>query len=205
MSAIWSQSLYGRAIDLVEPTPDQIDFKEIAFTLANINRYAGAAEGNVSVAKHSLIVCDCVDDVYKPYALLHDAHEAYIGDITTPATRAIAAMAERVAGLNAGGIVLSALKHLKERHDDAIWIAAGLPAPSSKVLNHIKAADIIALQTERRDFLAKSPKPWAAEIETAKPLSKVYRHNTFGKCPFDVGQTLFERFQTYLPALRRAA
>jgi len=83
---------HDRHLDAGPPGPtdrfDQPGFRRGRFprdrdTLADINRYNGAALKQISVAAHTLIVCDAAPDAVKPWALLHDAHEARIGDITT--------------------------------------------------------------------------------------------------------------------------
>lgn len=57
--------------------------KIIAFALSNINRYTGHV-GQYSVAEHSVLVAEQLPDHLKLSGLLHDAPEAYIGDISSP-------------------------------------------------------------------------------------------------------------------------
>lgn len=61
-----------------------INIKDIACSLSKICRYNGQIPYFFSVAQHSLDVCNLVDDEYKLEALLHDASEAYLGDMITP-------------------------------------------------------------------------------------------------------------------------
>jgi len=200
MIDIWMQGRQGRPIDLINPASAEVDFREIADTLADINRYNGAALKQISVAAHTLIVCDAAPDAVKPWALLHDAHEARIGDITTPVQMALGEIA-RAHHPEGCRIFHDALRDFKTRHDAAIYAAAGLSLPSIEQQAAIKRADLIALVTERRDFLHPSARRWAVDIEGLTPLRKVYRL----RAAPDVADELFARFQTYLPALARRA
>jgi hypothetical protein len=83
----WVQTKGGRAVELLAPTPESIDLEDIAFALSHQNRFNGAA-GRYSVAMHSVIV-----EAFMPpgtplelrqWALLHDAAEAYTGDVVSP-------------------------------------------------------------------------------------------------------------------------
>ena len=67
-----------------DPRPEDINIEDIACSLAQTNRFNGHANFPVSVAQHSLLVCSLVPHSLKLRALLHDAAEAYIGDIVTP-------------------------------------------------------------------------------------------------------------------------
>ena len=83
------------ANDLVNFTVDDVDINYIAHCLSQICRFAGGTPRHYSVAEHSVIVSQIalndnelilhgVNVVYALRGLLHDAHEAYVGDIITP-------------------------------------------------------------------------------------------------------------------------
>lgn len=80
----------GAEFDPYEPTADVIDIRDIAAALSNINRFIGHTEYPYSVAQHSVLVARMVPaPVLTPptltlAALLHDAHEAYLGDMSAP-------------------------------------------------------------------------------------------------------------------------
>lgn len=194
---IWCQTLNGRAFDLLDPRADAVDLREVAFHLSTINRYAGAAESVVSVAMHTLIAAAEAPPSLRPWVLVHDAHEAYIGDWPTPAKQALIAAAEAH-----GPSVRNAMDRLTARLNRAIWEAAGLCAPTPEQRRMIKFYDVRALMTERRDFLAPAPRPWDATLEAVGPAKRVYRAQHFGRTPFDVGALLWNEFQTWLPAFR---
>ncbi|TCP06590.1 hypothetical protein ONS87_06965 [Caldimonas thermodepolymerans] len=86
----------GKVLDLLQPSAQQIDIRDIAWHLAHICRFNGAASRHYSVAEHSLHVSLHVELQGLPpaaqlAALLHDAHEAYCGDVTTPVKEALGA------------------------------------------------------------------------------------------------------------------
>lgn len=77
----------GTPVSLSHPQADQIDPVDIAHHLSCINRFNGATIYPYSVAEHSLHVAMFVPPQFRLQALLHDAHEAYVGDITKPVKR----------------------------------------------------------------------------------------------------------------------
>lgn len=83
----------GRLIDLSRPDPADVCIEDIAWHLSRIPRFGGATnkENVYTVAQHSVLVLNRVkqtsagaDNALLLTALLHDAHEAYIGDIIAP-------------------------------------------------------------------------------------------------------------------------
>lgn len=77
-------TITGKFIDLDCMVMDDIEIVDIAHSLSRINRYNGHTIKPYSVAEHSCIMFDHMDLTLKKAALLHDAHEAYIGDIVKP-------------------------------------------------------------------------------------------------------------------------
>lgn len=132
-------------ISLGHPDPLRITPEAIAHGLARQNRWAGATALPVTTAQHSLLVHQCFLRIAPAcvgeaiHALLHDAHEYLIGDITTPTVRALEA---RLPG------TLATVAALKADIDAAIRRALGLPPPSPEALAAIDAADIAAAAIE---------------------------------------------------------
>ncbi len=85
------RTLSGKHFNLFEPTPEMIDIQDIASGLANKGHFSGLTPSFFSIAQHSVMVCDefafwdfSIDPRLKLLALLHDAAEAYIGDMIKP-------------------------------------------------------------------------------------------------------------------------
>lgn len=79
----------GRGLSLLEPNPDDVQITDIAHSLSQINRFNGNTAWGYSVATHSLQAQEAVASiggsaVEQLEALMHDAAEAYVGDISTP-------------------------------------------------------------------------------------------------------------------------
>lgn len=94
MSDIFMQTASGRRLDLLEPQADSIFFDDIAWALSNINRFTGHLDPPYSVAAHSYYAARTANAMHYPidtvrWALMHDAAEAYIGDISKPMKVAI--------------------------------------------------------------------------------------------------------------------
>lgn len=115
--------------------------------------------------------------------LLHDGHEAYIGDIATPVAQALA----RCSGQDH-------VRDLKMRADSAIMAKAGLtwpvPAPWSAA---IKAADLIMLATEKRDLMVDGPE-WSQPLPA--PASFAIRPEPEHRA----ADTFLQRLTAYLGA-----
>lgn len=77
----------GKMVDLYQPDPDTIDFADIAMALGRLNRYNGHTTRPYTVAEHSIRMSYLVPEEDAVWALVHDAAEAYIGDIISPVKR----------------------------------------------------------------------------------------------------------------------
>src|SRR5438128_8875636 len=89
----WQRMLSGRRLDLLDPSPLDIEIEDIAHGLARVARWNGQTKGPhaFSVAQHSLLVENltamlepAVDRDARLAALLHDAPEYVIGDMISP-------------------------------------------------------------------------------------------------------------------------
>jgi len=93
----WQRMLSGRRLDLLDPTPMDIEIEDIAHGLAFVARWNGQTRGDwpYSVAEHSLLVEEIFARVavqpvkWRLAALLHDAPEYVIGDMISPVKSAI--------------------------------------------------------------------------------------------------------------------
>lgn len=78
------QTHSGTMVDLVNPDPDTINIYDIAHALSYICRFTGHLNEFYSVAQHSVMVADLLPENLKLTGLLHDAAEAYTGDMSSP-------------------------------------------------------------------------------------------------------------------------
>lgn len=135
-------------IDLADLKPSDLDAFTIADTLAKVNRFGGRTPEPWSVAAHSVLVERLCPAELGPWALLHDAHEAIIGDLTPPAVEVLCRAGTRPA-------VEHAIRNAKGQIDRMIGVAWQTPVRS---LNQaIRMADHIALQAEALVLLGISP------------------------------------------------
>jgi 5'-deoxynucleotidase YfbR-like HD superfamily hydrolase len=95
----WQRMLSGRRLDLLDPSPLDIEIKDIAHGLARVARWNGQTEGEhaFSVAEHSLLVeaiagalNPSLERLFRLAALIHDAPEYVIGDLISPFKAALA-------------------------------------------------------------------------------------------------------------------
>lgn len=131
----WQRMLSGRRLDLLDPSPMDIEIEDIAHGLARVARWNGQTVGDhaFSVAQHSVVVEEIVAHIqpdieprWRLAALLHDAAEYVIGDMISPFKQAL--------GLD--------YKVFEERLETAIHVRFGLPAKSpAAVKTLIKRAD----------------------------------------------------------------
>lgn len=77
----------GLQVDPLNLKPSDIRLDDIAWALSNICRYGGHCHRHYSVAEHTLLVAAVLPPHKKLFGLLHDAAEAYLGDIPTPLKR----------------------------------------------------------------------------------------------------------------------
>ncbi|CAN5445403.1 HD family hydrolase [soil metagenome] len=139
---VWQRMLSGRRLDLLDPSPLDIEVEDIAHGLARVARWNGQTHGAhiFSVAQHTLLVeavlrqqTPRVDHRVRLAAMLHDAPEYVIGDMISPFKAVI------------GG----SYKIVEKRLLSAIHIRFGLPAIlPAEIEQQIKAADIGAAYLE---------------------------------------------------------
>lgn len=142
MTRAWQRMLSGRRLDLLDPTPMDIEIEDIAHGLAFVARWNGQTKGDYaySVAEHSLLVEELFSRIvpdapvkWRLAALLHDAPEYVIGDMISPVKAAV--------GPGYGA--------LDDRLAAAVHLRFGLPAATPiKVKRQIKKADKISAWLE---------------------------------------------------------
>lgn len=85
----WMQTYTGRAFYPMEPDPDMVDPTDIAHALGHLCRYNGHVSQFYSVAEHCVLMSYAVAPENALWALLHDATEAYVGDMVSPLKRSM--------------------------------------------------------------------------------------------------------------------
>jgi 5'-deoxynucleotidase YfbR-like HD superfamily hydrolase len=138
----WQRMLSGRRLDLLDPTPMDVEIEDIAHGLAFVARWNGQTIGDFaySVAEHSLLVEQIFTALnpkapvkWQLAALLHDAPEYVIGDMISPVKAAVGPGYET----------------LDDRLMAAIHIRFGLPAQVPAIIKkQIKKADKISAWLE---------------------------------------------------------
>ncbi len=131
----WQRMLSGRRLDLLDPSPFDIEIEDIAHGLARVARWNGQTIGEhaFSVAQHSCVVEEItayiqpdLDVKWRLAALLHDASEYVIGDMISPFKAAL--------GVN--------YKDFEARLEAAIHLRFGLPPKNPVAIKTlIKQAD----------------------------------------------------------------
>lgn len=136
----------GKRVDLLEPAATMIEPADIAHSLSMQCRFNGHTRAFYSVGQHCYLVADLVPQQYQLQALLHDATEAYVGDLVSP--------------------LKSALPEYRqiEHH---VWHAICARFDIEPVLPAcIHDADLTALATERRDLMPPHKDEWPCLVGT---------------------------------------
>lgn len=131
----WQRMLSGRRLDILDPSPLDVELSDIAHGLARVARWNGQTQGDFpfSVAQHSVLVLEIFQAICPGatprdglYALLHDAPEYVMGDIISPF--------KTVMGGN--------YKEVENRLLGAVHVRFSLPAvPSAALTRQIKRSD----------------------------------------------------------------
>lgn len=80
----WMETRGGRHFHFLTPSEDEIDINDISYALSNLCRYTGHSKAFYSVAEHSIYVASLLPSELQLAGLLHDAEEAFIGDVSSP-------------------------------------------------------------------------------------------------------------------------
>jgi len=152
----WMQTLQGNVFQAYNPQPDQIDLEDIAHALSMLCRFNGHVEKFYSVAQHSVLCSYIVPEGFELEALMHDATEAYIGDMPSPVKRG-----------------QKSFQDLEDRiYAAAIAHKFHLPQELSK---EVKLADLQMLVLEKQYLVRDYGYDWGDVIEKAEIPLRVSR------------------------------
>jgi len=197
----WQRMLSGRRLNLLDPSPLDVEISDIAHGLARVARWNGQTFGNhaFSVAEHSLVVEDLALRInpdlspdWRLAVLLHDAPEYVIGDMISPFK----------------AVIGEAYKGVEARLQAAIHLRFGLPAEIPQMVKKLtKRADIICAYFEAVELAGFDDKE-AAKI-FGRPRG--FRPNSEGKLrygleplPVAKAQELFLKRFREIESLREA-
>lgn len=122
----------GKIISIFDPQPEDIDLEDIAHALAHQCRFNGHVSRIYTIAEHSLLVANLCPRDQRREGLMHDASEAYVGDLITPLKRE-----------------LPGFQGIEDRFHALIAEKYNLEFPHSHA---VRLADLQALWLERRQL-----------------------------------------------------
>lgn len=132
----------GKHFDLLDPKPEQVDHRDIFAAISKLCRFTGHCIETYTVGQHSLLVMSLVPPEFRFEALMHDAAEAYTGDIGTPMKVALG----------------PAFREIEHRIETVVREKYGLPV---KLSPEVKHADLVALKLEKFIFMPVDHEPWS--------------------------------------------
>lgn len=136
----WIQTWGGRPFWPLDPRPEEVYLEDIAHALGMVCRYGGHCDRFYSVAEHSFWVSSHLPDELKLWGLMHDASEAYLGDMVRPLKRCMPEY--RTAELRVEQII-------------AERFGLSWPMPEE-----VKQVDTAMLLLERDQLMAPPPMAW---------------------------------------------
>lgn len=157
----WMTTYTGGMFWLLDPRPEEVFIEDIAHALSLICRYNGHIKGFYSVAQHSILVSQNCNRDYALHGLLHDAAEAYVGDLISPIKR-----------------LLPNYKVIEEKIITAIYKKYSIKI-TKKCQQEIKYWDNALLATEVRDLIPHKYLNWKFEAPPLEsPIKKLWGPKT---------------------------
>lgn len=192
------ETVTGRFVDLVDPDPKDICIEDIAWSLSRLARFNGHTINKLlySVAQHSLVVANeapriALEEIgydraltpsesgrWRLLGLLHDASEAYTGDISGPL--------KKIPELR------PIIKGIEHNIQVAIFKALGINPPNELEESVVKKGDVLAQRIEAYNFMVSRGNGWSDS-----PTVSIVRLQEFGMPmePIDVYEEFLEMFK----------
>jgi hypothetical protein len=156
----------GKAFDLLNPQPEMVCIEDIAHSLAYQCRYTGHTGQFYSVAQHCVLMAENPELPGDPMAkLLHDAGEAYIGDLAKPWKRLL-----RVQIGDGVGSRNISVGDFEDKIQKVIGLVLGVDLTHSA---EVKKSDIRMMATEIRDIMPEMPIGFVWGIEVSNPVEEI--------------------------------
>lgn len=152
----------GKHFDLLDPKPEQVDHYDIFAAISKLCRFTGHCSEIYTVGQHSLLVMSLVPDEFRFEALMHDAAEAYTGDVGTPMKVALG----------------DTFREIEHRIEATVREKYGLPV---KLSPEVKKADIVALGLEKRWAMPHDHEKWPVLEGVALPPDDQFISQCMGR------------------------
>lgn len=149
----WMQTYSGRQFYPLNPSPNDVDIKDIAQALSQMCRFNGHTDLFYSVGQHCVEVSQAVPGKFALQALLHDAAEAYVGDMIRPLKHGVPALYDVYAPIE----------------DDILACVMERFSLPTKLPQEVEDADLLVLATEARDVMGHLVADWELGV---KPLNR---------------------------------
>ena len=149
----------GKSFDLLDPQPEMVCIEDIAHSLSLLCRYTGHAKEFYSVAQHCVLMAGVKSPSNPLHRLLHDAGEAYIGDMSSPWKQIL------WTGISLkGAIQYVRVKEWEQKIQQAVGVALGVDLRHS---TEVKDIDNRMYFTEVRDLMMQSEEfgKWRANLK----------------------------------------
>jgi uncharacterized protein len=194
----WQRMLSGRRLDLLDPSPDDIEIEDIAHGLARVARWNGQTRGGAifSVAQHCVLVVAIAEGLQPDLGragrltvLLHDAPEYVVGDMISPFK----------------AVIGPSYKAVETRLLQAIHRRFGLPRQAPQDLKALtKRADRVAAFLEATELAGFSLEEASHFFGDPRPLPRPIEAALLTPMPAEPAKALFlERFEALMPVLQR--
>lgn len=177
MSTDFITTATGRKFHFQSPAEDEIEIADIAYSLSHTNRWGGHCYPALSVAQHSVMVADALlrngaSQIIQLQGLMHDAAEAYLGDVPTPIKRK-----------------LPEYMAMELLVTDVIFQRFGIPMPLDE---QVHLQDVEIRRWEYRDLMPEvhGVEPPVAQHPTLKVWSPLQAETAFVGRFFDLSLTL---------------